>query len=344
MNYCINVRIWLNVFILTLFVCLSGCSNDFDGWQTVSGHDISYSAKMPDKPTHQTGEVPVPQGRLVMHVYELITDDVNYTIGCCDYPEGFLRTMGKNAKEIFDGAQQPTVQKLNATILEQQDSFSNGFPKRSLLMRAHMQENASNMEIRQDLYLVKGRLYSAQTLVFEERVEKNRKIVDYFHDSFEFDPDQIQRSASVNKVDRPEQPSAIRLDPRRMGKYDPQTGCMVPVTVVTVPDDARSIQQAIDLVENGDVILVKPGLYRENLYFDSKNIKVFLENPDNRDQSGRTVIQGFGRDAVLTFSGKETKGCIIRGFVIDGSHCRGGTVALNGANPSISDCQYIESR
>ena len=181
------------ITILAVSLLLHGCSGDAgENWKEITGHDMTYSARLPKKPTYNKQKIPVPRGVIDFSIYELITKEVNYTFGCSDYPRGFLETMGKNGKEIFDSSLKSTIQQLKAKVLESKDGFTNGFPSRTTIMKAYMPENSSNMIIRQDSYLVKGRMYIAQTLVFEDRVEKNKEIVEYFHNSFTFEPDLIK--------------------------------------------------------------------------------------------------------------------------------------------------------
>jgi len=45
-------------------------------------------------------------------------------------------------------------------------------------------------------------------------------------------------------------------------------------TLINVPDDFATIQLAIDVISNGDTILVQPGTYVENINFSGKNIVI----------------------------------------------------------------------
>jgi len=48
-----------------------------------------------------------------------------------------------------------------------------------------------------------------------------------------------------------------------------------------VPDDYATIQQAIDDSNDGDVIIVDPGTYSENINFSGKNIVLTSADPNN---------------------------------------------------------------
>jgi len=88
--------------------------------------------------------------------------------------------------------------------------------------------------------------------------------------------------------------------------------------------DYETIGDAIDEAEDGDVILVKPGTYEEEVEFDSeqKNISLIGSGPD------KTVIDADGEYATVTLrgSGHRVSGFTIRGgeshgvYVPDGKH------------------------
>ena len=44
--------------------------------------------------------------------------------------------------------------------------------------------------------------------------------------------------------------------------------------IINVPDDFETIQAAIDAAQDGDTVLVQPGVYVENIDFDGHNIVV----------------------------------------------------------------------
>lgn len=101
----------------------------------------------------------------------------------------------------------------------------------------------------------------------------------------------------------------IFLVPSTIGAYLPQT--------ISVPTDAPTIQAAINLASDGDLILVAPGVYQENIQLAGKTITLASQfhtsqNPSFIDQ---TIIDG-GSNAVITVKssvGPDTK---IIGFTI----------------------------
>ncbi len=71
--------------------------------------------------------------------------------------------------------------------------------------------------------------------------------------------------------------------------------------VIRVPEDAGTIQQAIDSAQAGDVVVIKKGTYYENLVIEEKDIILasgFFNSGDTNDIYA-TILNGSGKDAVL---------------------------------------------
>ena len=80
---------------------------------------------------------------------------------------------------------------------------------------------------------------------------------------------------------------------------------------IRVPLGHPTIQAAIDSAQDGDVIVVSPGTYFENIDFLGKAIQV-------KSQVGAraTIIDGRSRDSVVTFASGEGVASILNGFLI----------------------------
>ena len=99
-----------------------------------------------------------------------------------------------------------------------------------------------------------------------------------------------------------------------------------------VPGDYTGIQKAIDACNNGDVVLVSPGLYNENINFKGKAITVSSTNPTAPNVVNGTIIHASGQRSVVTFTNGETSNSILAGFTITGGY---GTVNATFGNAIV---------
>jgi len=96
----------------------------------------------------------------------------------------------------------------------------------------------------------------------------------------------------------------------------------------------RSIQDAIEGSNDGDVIMVQPGTYYEaiNLMGKSVQIRAFpAEQPP--------VLNAQDRKSVITINQNESTQTVISGFIIEkGRASSGGGIFIDGASPLIENC------
>lgn len=90
--------------------------------------------------------------------------------------------------------------------------------------------------------------------------------------------------------------------------------------VLHVPGDYTGIQKAIDASKSGDVILVSPGVYFENINFKGKAITVSSTNAADPGVVKNTVLHGVGKSSVVSFSTGEASNSILAGFTITGGY------------------------
>ena len=103
---------------------------------------------------------------------------------------------------------------------------------------------------------------------------------------------------------------------------------------IHVPGDHATIQDGIHAAADGDLILVAPGTYVENIDFIGKAITV-----RSWDGADVTIIDGNRVGSVVVFANGETEGAIINGFTIrNGAAEYGGGIYCNNSSPTITNC------
>jgi len=111
-----------------------------------------------------------------------------------------------------------------------------------------------------------------------------------------------------------------------------------------VPQDYLTIQEAINAVEDGVIIIVSPGIYPENIDFNQKIITVQSINPNDPEIVKRTVIDGEGKSSVITFKNVES-GAILAGFTIkNGIYEYGSGIYIDSSSPTIIQNIIIDNK
>ena len=109
--------------------------------------------------------------------------------------------------------------------------------------------------------------------------------------------------------------------------------------VLRVSEDYTMIQSAIDNANNGDIILVEPGVYNEQINFLDKNISlVALPFSGYEDSAtGSVIIDGGGQGTVVTFNNGQDQSSILLGFEIRNGfgESYGGGILIENSSPTI---------
>ena len=112
----------------------------------------------------------------------------------------------------------------------------------------------------------------------------------------------------------------------------------LPALILNVPDDYETIQAGIDASEDGDTVLVQPGLYEENLAIDGSlvlgSLTLTTGDPAYIDS---TVIDGRQQGSVITVNGGDNGELLIRGFTI-----RNGLTSGNGGGVCCTNYDQIQ--
>ena len=104
-----------------------------------------------------------------------------------------------------------------------------------------------------------------------------------------------------------------------------------------------TIQHGIAMAANGDTVLVHPGVYRENINFNGKNITVgsLFSTTADEDYILQTVIDGNRTNHVVTFANGEAATAKLTGFTITngyayGTGSSGGGIYCLNSNPTLT--------
>jgi predicted outer membrane repeat protein len=114
---------------------------------------------------------------------------------------------------------------------------------------------------------------------------------------------------------------------------------------INVPEDYITIQEAIDVSVNGDTVLVAPGIYYENLFFNMRSIDLCSWYITAQDTSyiSQTIIDGGQNGKVIAMYGE----CRLAGFTIrngyDDTNWGGGGVSCEGPSEKHLEALVIEN-
>jgi len=113
--------------------------------------------------------------------------------------------------------------------------------------------------------------------------------------------------------------------------------------ILNIPDDYETIQRGINASENGDTLLVQPGVYVENLVISNRNLvlaSLYLTTEDEADIDS-TVIDGDQRGSVIYLENGYNRTVAVIGFTLrNGAAYSGGGVYLESYNVVIDHCDF----
>ncbi len=111
--------------------------------------------------------------------------------------------------------------------------------------------------------------------------------------------------------------------------------------VINVPGDQLTIQAAIAVAVDGDVVVVALGEYFENINFAGKAITVRSTNPTDAGVVLNTIINGGNSGSVVSCVTNEGPNTVLNGFVITGGNAPlGGGMYNVGSDPTVVNCTF----
>ncbi len=117
-------------------------------------------------------------------------------------------------------------------------------------------------------------------------------------------------------------------------------------TIRAVPDEFATIQSAITAAEEGDTILVGPGVYRESLFINTTDKIILLKGAAGPDH---TIIDGGNAGSAVVFQNFQQfppnngqPQSRLDGFTItNGNAASGGGIHGINSNPRITNCRIV---
>ena len=104
---------------------------------------------------------------------------------------------------------------------------------------------------------------------------------------------------------------------------------------IDVPTEARSIQAAFDFAPDGATVRIAPGTYAGATHCSGKSITVIGSG------EGSTVVRGFGRAPVMTFTGESSNRVELRGISFVGGRGESGSgLVLDGVAFDVRDSRF----
>ncbi len=121
---------------------------------------------------------------------------------------------------------------------------------------------------------------------------------------------------------------------------------------ITLYTNARTIQDMIDAAEDGDTVIIDPGVYmgdgNRDLDFKGKAITVRSVDPNDPDVVASTIIVCQGSESEphrgFYFHNNEEADSVLAGFTItQGYQSRGGGIYCEHSSPTISNCVLVDN-
>ncbi len=120
-------------------------------------------------------------------------------------------------------------------------------------------------------------------------------------------------------------------------------GLLIAYAPLSMADVDPNIQSKINVAKDGDVIIVPPGIYYENINFSGKAITLRGTDPTDSSKVAATIIDGNHVDRVVIFDHGEGPDSILSGLTLQNGKMPsvlsgGGGIYCERSSPSITYC------
>ena len=96
-----------------------------------------------------------------------------------------------------------------------------------------------------------------------------------------------------------------------------------------------SIQFAVNDANEGDQIVLQPGVYQESVFLMDRHLTLRSTDPNDAVFGTSTIVKGYHRDPAITLSGKSDEACVLAGLTIHGQSI---AISCGDASPTIVNC------
>jgi hypothetical protein len=112
-----------------------------------------------------------------------------------------------------------------------------------------------------------------------------------------------------------------------------------PVQNLATGQRFASVQCAVNYAEEGDIIVINPGMYRESINLAGKTVVLQSVDPNDSFYIGGTIIQGYTDGPVVSLK-ENSDNCTIAGLTI-----RAGSIGIksSAANTTIRNCRIMDN-
>ncbi len=127
---------------------------------------------------------------------------------------------------------------------------------------------------------------------------------------------------------------------------------IVSITLYVSDPNAQTIQDSIDAAEDGDTVIIYPGIYlgegNRDLDFEGKAITVRSIDPNDPDIIAATIIDCQGTESephrAFRFHNDEDANSVLAGFTITRGYANwGGAIICLSSSPTIANCVFADN-